>query len=156
MARTRTAFARIALVAALATGLSALAPSSASAATVGTRGKMYQATNRSRLNHEIRRVDIHYRISRLARRHSVRMAREGSIFHTSRTVIQNTYLDGVRWSTWGENVGVTPGTIAELQGAFMDSPLHRANILNTRFRRVAVGTYRDDDGLLWVTIFFYG
>jgi uncharacterized protein YkwD len=156
MARTRTALARIALVATLATGLSALAPQATSAAATGTRATMYRVTNRSRLNHEIRRVDIHYRISRLARRHSIRMARRGSIFHTSRSVIQNSYLDGVRWSTWGENVGVTPGTIGELQGAFMDSPLHRANILNTRFRRVAVGTYRDGDGLLWVTIFFYG
>ncbi len=38
----------------------------------------------------------------------------------------------------------------------MDSYYHRANIVNGRFRRVALGTYRDDDGLLWVTVFFYG
>ena len=29
----------------------------------------------------------------------------------------------------------------------MQSPGHRANILNQRFRRVALGTYRDDAGL---------
>jgi uncharacterized protein YkwD len=38
----------------------------------------------------------------------------------------------------------------------MQSTGHRANILNQRFRRVALGTYRDDAGLLWVTVFFYG
>jgi uncharacterized protein YkwD len=156
MTRTRTALASIAIVAALTTGLSALAPAPAGAATLGPRAKMYRATNRSRLNHDVRRVDIHYRISKLAHRHSVAMANAGKIFHTSRSVIVNRYLDGVRWRVWGENVGVTPGTIAELQGAFMASPLHRANILNTRFRRVAVGTHRDGDGRLWVTIFFYG
>jgi uncharacterized protein YkwD len=155
MARTRTALTRFALVATLAAGLTTLASSSASAA-IGVRGKMYHATNHSRLNHEVRRVDIHYRISRLARRHSIAMAQRGSIFHSSISTIQNRYLDGVRWSTWGENVGVTPGTISELQLAFMHSPAHRANILDRDFRRVAVGTYRDADGLLWVTIVFYG
>jgi uncharacterized protein YkwD len=155
MARTRTALTRIVVVATLAAGLSTLAPSSANA-VIGVRGKMFRATNHSRVNHEVRRVDIHYRISKLARRHSIAMAQRGSIFHSSISTIQNRYLDGVRWTTWGENVGVTPGTIGELQQAFMNSPAHRANILDRDFRRVAVGTYRDADGLLWVTIVFYG
>ena len=38
----------------------------------------------------------------------------------------------------------------------MQSPSHRSNILNRGFHRVAVGTYRDANGLLWVTVFFYG
>ena len=153
MRRSRTAVVRIAVVAALAAGSTALAPSSVSAATT-TRAKMYRATNNTRVNHEVKRVDIHYRISKLVRKHSVAMARDGSIFHTGDPAAK--YLDAVNWSTWGENVGVTSGTIADLERAFMKSPLHRANILNERFRRVAVGTYRDDDGLLWVTVFFYG
>jgi uncharacterized protein YkwD len=84
------------------------------------------------------------------------MANRGSIFHTSESVIRKTYLKGIRWSTWGENVGVTGGTVASIQEAFMRSPGHRANILNRGFRRVAVGTYRDGNGYLWVTVFFYG
>jgi uncharacterized protein YkwD len=71
-------------------------------------------------------------------------------------VIQGTYLKGIDWSTWGENVGITTGSVSDLQQAFMQSPGHRANILNQGFRRVALGTYRDDDGYLWVTVFFYG
>jgi uncharacterized protein YkwD len=82
------------------------------------------------------------------------MANKGSIFHTADPA--GRYLDGVNWSTWGENVGVTGGTIGDLQQAFMDSPPHRANILNKEFHRVALGTYRDADGLLWVTVFLYG
>jgi uncharacterized protein YkwD len=155
MTRTRTALARIALAATLAAGLTGLTASPASA-TVTQRTKMYRATNHSRVNHEVRRVGIHDRVSKLARRHSMAMAAKGGIFHTSASVIQNRYLDGLDWNLWGENVGVTTGTVAELQAAFMDSPLHRANILDRRFRRVAVGTYRDDRGLLWVTIVFWG
>ena len=152
MTHPRTHFARIALVAALAAALAALSPSPANAST--TRGRMYRVTNNSRENHEVARVSIHDAMSDLARRHSVAMAKRGTLFHTSDPA--GYYLDGISWRSWGENVGVTGGTVAELQRAFMHSDLHRANILNRGFRRVAVGTYRDADGLLWVTIFFYG
>jgi uncharacterized protein YkwD len=145
--------ARVALVAALVTGFATVgAPAGAS--TLAVRGRMYRATNLSRSNHSVRQVDIHYAMSKLARRHSLAMARKGYIFHTADP--SRYYLNGVRWSTWGENVGVTPGTVAQLEQAFMDSAPHRANILNRGFRRVAVGTYRDDAGYLWVTVFFYG
>jgi len=156
MTRSRTTLARIALVAALLTGLTTLAVAPAGAATLGPRARLYRATNNSRLNHSIRRVDIQDRISKLARQHSIAMATRGSIFHTSTSTIQGTYLKGINWSTWGENVGVTGGSIADLQQAFMQSYYHRLNILNKAFQRVAVGTYRDDAGLLWVTVFFYG
>jgi uncharacterized protein YkwD len=156
MERTRTAAARIALVATLVLGLTALGAAPAGASTGTPRTRMYRATNQSRTNHSVKKVDIHYKISKLVRRHSVAMAKKGEIFHTSRKRAEGTYLEGIRWGTWGENVGVTGGTIAGLERAFMDSAPHRANILNKDFHRVAVGTYRDDDGLLWVTVFLYG
>jgi uncharacterized protein YkwD len=155
MTRTRTGLARIALATMLAAGLTSLAATPANAA-VTYRTKMYRATNHSRINHEVRRVDISDRVSKLARQHSIAMAAKGGVFHTSSTTVQNKYLDGIDWRLWGENVGVTTGTVAGLQAEFMASPLHRANILDTRFRRVAVGAYRDDAGLLWVTIVFWG
>ena len=153
MRNTRSALTRIALLATFLMAFTALAPSPANATTLTPRARMLRATNYSRLNNEVRRVGIHYRISKLARRHSVAMANRGSIFHTSNP--SSFYLKGVSWSTWGENVGVTGGTIGGLQQAFMESPGHRANILNRAFHRVAVGTYRDARGLLWVTVFFY-
>jgi uncharacterized protein YkwD len=153
MDRTRIVAARIVLVATLALGLVAAGSAHAGASTGGPRSRMYRATNHSRTNHSVKKVDIHYRISKLARRHSVAMARKGKIFHTADPA--GKYLDGIAWSTWGENVGVTAGTIASLEKAFMHSKPHKANILNERFRRVAIGTYRDSDELLWVTVFFY-
>jgi uncharacterized protein YkwD len=152
MERTRAPVARIAVVATLVLGLVAVGTPAASAG--GPRANMYRATNQSRSKHEVKKVGIHYRISKLVRRHSVAMAKKGSIFHTGDPA--GKYLDGIDWSTWGENVGVTAGTVSGLQRAFMDSPPHRANVLNRDFRRVAIGTYRDDEGYLWVTVFFYG
>ena len=154
MTQNRSPFTKIALVAVLVTGLSSLVSPAASASTVTPRARMYHATNNSRLNNGVHRVDIHWTMSRLARRHSIAMANKGYIFHTANP--SAFYLDGVHWATWGENVGVTGGTVSSIQNAFMQSTGHRANILNQRFRRVALGTYRDDAGLLWVTVFFYG
>jgi uncharacterized protein YkwD len=154
MRSIRSSMTRIALVATFLTALTALAPSPANATTVYPRARMYQATNGSRIHNGVRRVDIHRTMSRLARRHSISMANKGYIFHTSNP--SSFYLRGVRWSTWGENVGVTSGTVAGIQKAFMRSPDHRSNILNRSFHRVALGTYRDADGFLWVTVFFYG
>jgi uncharacterized protein YkwD len=156
----RTALTRIALVATFLTAFTALAPSAAHAATLTPRARMYQATNNSRLNNGVYKAYIHYTMSKLARQHSIKMANTpngsgvGKLFHTSNPATY--YLKGVNWSTWGENVGVTGGTIGGIEQAFMKSPDHRANILNSRFRRVAVGTYRDANGYLWVTVFFYG
>jgi uncharacterized protein YkwD len=161
MTRSRTTLTKIALVAALITGLTALAPAPADAGTLTPRARMYRATNNSRVNHDVRRVDMHWQISKLARKHSIKMATTpdgsggfGKLVHTKDPA--SYYLKGVSWSTWGENVGVTPGSVAELQQAFMSSYYHRVNIVNERFRLEAHGTYRDDDGLLWVTVFFYG
>ena len=154
MTQNRSPFTKIALVAVLVTGLSSLVAPAASASTLTPRARMYHATNHSRLNNGVHRVDIHWTMSRLARRHSIAMANKGYIFHTANPSAY--YLDGVHWATWGENVGVTGSTVASIQNAFMQSTGHRANILNQRFRRVALGTYRDDAGLLWVTVFFYG
>ncbi len=129
---------------------------SAQAGTYGgkyrDRGQMLKATNASRQYRDLKRVDLNHNMSRLARKHSAKMARVGSLFHTSNP--SKFYLRGTRWSWWGENVGVTSGSVRDVQKAFMHSAGHRANILNRSFRRVAIGAVRVD-GLLWVTVFFY-
>jgi len=171
MTRTRTLTTRIALLATLVASLSTLAPAAAQAegsraglstvapapARTGAltpRARMYRVTNTSRTTFGVRRVGIHYRMSQLARQHSIAMANRGYIFHTANPAA--FYLRGTTWRTWGENVGVTSSTVGSIQRAFMNSPPHRSNILNRGFHRVAIGTYRDTNGYLWVTVFFYG
>jgi uncharacterized protein YkwD len=56
------------------------------------------------------------------------------------------------WLHWGENVGVGPSP-AVLNTAFMNSPLHRANILGD-FNRIGVGLSLRGDGSQFVDIEF--
>ncbi|GIU96626.1 MAG: hypothetical protein KatS3mg013_0429 [Actinomycetota bacterium] len=121
--------------------------------SVRDRRAMLRETNDARLQENLHRVRIHAELSELARRHSARMAREGRLFHTWNAPAY--YLDGRRWSWWGENVGMVPsGSVEELHRAFMRSAPHRSNILNRAFTRVAIGAVRRD-GALWVTVFFW-
>ena len=150
---TRSRLGRRCAVAILAILLIGTLASTATAGNYRERWLMKRETNETRLYHHVRRLDLHERLSDLARKHSLKMAHTGDLFHTANP--SSYYLRGIRWSTWGENVGVTGGTVRDLQKAFMHSPPHRANILNRGFRHVAIGAVRVD-GALWVTVFFYG
>ena len=54
------------------------------------------------------------------------------------------------WRLVGENVG-RGGSVDRLVDAFMNSPGHRANVLNARFDRVGVGVATGDDGRMYTT-----
>jgi uncharacterized protein YkwD len=151
-----TTIRRLAVVAVLVGLLGGLMVSAAQAGADGAkdrdRGQLLKFTNGSRVYRDIRRLDLQKHLSDLARKHSKRMAEAGEIFHTSNAV--GYYLRGRSWSWWGENVGVTSGTVRDVHKAFMHSSGHRANILNRAFKKVAIGAVRRD-GLLYVTVFFY-
>lgn len=151
-----TTLRKLAVVAVLAGLMAGLMAPAAHAGAYGgryrDRGQLLKATNTSRVYRDIRRVDLHKKLSELARRHSVRMSKAGTIFHTKDPV--SYYLRGRSWSRWGENVGMTWRDVREVHKAFMHSTSHRTNILNRSFKRVAIGTARRD-GVLYVTVFFY-
>ena len=151
----------IAMTVAAALLLSSPGPGAAAAARVDGRArltigsdawKMLKATNASRGRYDVSPLRLNRELSQIARRHSLAMARNDQLFHTSDVGV---YLDSVAWHIWGENVGYTPGDVQGLETAFMNSPEHRTNILNRAFRHVAIGAVRVD-GTLWVTVFFYG
>lgn len=52
-----------------------------------------------------------------------------------------TVLDevGLSYTTWGENIAYGQKTPQEVVNAWMNSPGHRANILNANFKEIAVG-----------------
>ena len=151
----RTRIVRMALVAALGGLLLGALPSGAHGATTTARyprHAMLMATNTSRYNHALHGVWINRDMSQLAKKHSLAMANSNTLFHTSDPA--RYYLRGTKWNYWGENVGVTGGTVRDMEAAFMASAPHRANILHRTFRHVAIGAVRVD-GALWVTVFFY-
>jgi uncharacterized protein YkwD len=129
------------------------APAGADRLRVGEDAwQLLRLTNAARERRGLEVLQLDREASRIARRHSTTMAAANDLFHTTDV---SPYLDGIDWRRWGENVGYTPGSIEGLQDAFMDSTPHRHNVLEPEFRRVAIGTVRVD-GVLWVTLFFYG
>ncbi|MEV6932396.1 CAP domain-containing protein [Dactylosporangium sp. NPDC051485] len=54
---------------------------------------------------------------------------------------------GYRWSAYGENIAWGQPTAQAVMNAWMNSPGHRANILNCRFRNVGVAVAYDSRGV---------
>lgn len=54
-----------------------------------------------------------------------------------------------------ENVGVAY-SIDSMFDAFMESPGHRDNILNTVFKYVGIGCSIEEDGRYWIAVVFWG
>jgi hypothetical protein len=74
---------------------------------------------------------------------------------SSQTLYHNPALTTAitNWQAVGENVGDGP-TESDLQTAFMQSPEHRANILDRDFTQVGIGVTIDSHGTVWVTADF--
>lgn len=89
---------------------------------------------------------------RAARRHSRFMAVTGQLVHSADL---STYVGDRDWGILGENIGYGP-SMEILHEAFMDSPPHRRNALNPRYRHVGVGMAVGLDGRIWVTVLFLG
>ena len=106
-------------------------------------------TNRARLGDGTHRLRRSRHLGRVARVHTREMVRQNLLHHQS---TQQLSTRVTRWVMLGENVGVG-GTPASLQQAFMNSPAHRANLLDRQLRFVGVGGMRAH-GRLWVTVIF--
>jgi uncharacterized protein YkwD len=139
----------VVLLAASILGMSA-APSDAGSMSRRKRDRVFHTVNQIRRHHDMARFRIDRGLSRFARRHSRQMARAGWLYHTSSL---SSHLSA-RVSAWGENVGYA-GTVRRVVRMFMRSAPHRANILNSRYRRVGIGCVKAR-GWWWVTMDFYG
>ncbi len=89
-------------------------------------------------------------LARVALRHSKRMAAEDTLRHNGNLAGD---LAAFPWRLLGENVGVGQ-SVQTLHVAFMNSPPHRRNVLDRRFRKMGVGVYVARERT-WVTVVFY-
>ena len=101
----------------------------------------------------MRKVDIHYSMSKLARRHSIAMANKGYIFHTREPVL--VLPEGRQVVDVGRERGRDRRHDRRAAEAFM-SPPRTGEHPQQWIPQAAIGTYRDANGYLWVTVFFYG
>ncbi|TRV78336.1 sigma-70 family RNA polymerase sigma factor [Streptomyces sp. 130] len=94
-----------------------------------------------------------------AQRHSEDMAARDYFSHTSRDGSgpgERITAAGYRWSTYGENIAKGQRTPADVMESWMNSPGHRANILNCSFRELGVGIQDSPGGPVWTQDFGAG
>ncbi|MGW1608363.1 sigma-70 family RNA polymerase sigma factor [Streptomyces sp. NPDC002285] len=66
---------------------------------------------------------------------------------------QRVTAAGYRWSTYGENIAQGQQTPEAVMESWMNSPGHRANILNCSFKDIGVGIHKASGGPWWTQVF---
>lgn len=100
-------------------------------------------------------LTANWELSRVARYKSQDMKTKGYFSHTSPTYgspFQMMQHFGIVYRTAGENIAMGQKTPAEVMKAWMNSPGHRANILNPAFKEIGVGLAKDGT-LYWTQMF---
>lgn len=62
---------------------------------------------------------------------------------------------GAKYSGAGENIAYRQKTPQEVVNAWMNSPGHRANIMNGNFTTIGVGCYKSGNTYYWSQFFTY-
>ncbi|MCX5144763.1 sigma-70 family RNA polymerase sigma factor [Streptomyces sp. NBC_00338] len=91
-----------------------------------------------------------------AQRHSDDMAARDFFEHTNPDGAdpgQRVTDAGYRWSTYGENIARGQQTPASVMESWMNSPGHRANILNCDFKDIGIGIHQGPGGPWWTQDF---
>ncbi|MCX4529716.1 MULTISPECIES: sigma-70 family RNA polymerase sigma factor [unclassified Streptomyces] len=66
---------------------------------------------------------------------------------------KRTTAAGYKWSTYGENIARGQQTADSVMNSWMNSPGHRANILNCSFKDIGVGIHQGAGGPWWTQNF---
>ncbi|MFD9031326.1 sigma-70 family RNA polymerase sigma factor [Streptomyces sp. NPDC059567] len=94
-------------------------------------------------------------LTEAAQGHSVDMAARNFFDHTNPDGDgpgERVTATGYRWSTYGENIAMGQRTPAQVMESWMNSPGHRANILNCSFKEIGIGIH-SDGGPYWTQVF---
>ncbi len=118
---------------------------------------LLQAMNQDRANAGLPPLGNSPKLQNLAATWSQQMSMDGYLHHQdlSSILYSGNYPE---FHTLGENVIEAPGSFSaqQLEAAWMNSPPHRANILNGGYNTVGLGTFQGSDGQLWSTADFGG
>jgi uncharacterized protein YkwD len=107
---------------------------------------------RERRSADVPPVDISLAASRVAARHSARMARAGRVFHNNALDRESTSA-GVEWDVIAENVG-TGASVEQVHDGFVASASHHYNLVDARYDLLGMGIVHTGDGLVYVTQIF--
>lgn len=119
-------------------------------------GELLQIVNEERAKEGCGPVTSNDLLDTAAQRHSADMTSRDYFSHTSPDGTDpgdRITAAGYRWSTYGENIAKGQRTPAEVMQAWMNSPGHRANILNCAFKEMGIGKQDSGGGPVWTQKF---
>ncbi|TWV44580.1 CAP domain-containing protein [Streptomyces misionensis] len=117
------------------------APGTADTAS-GVTARIVQLVNSERAQAGCQPLTLNPKLTAAAQEHSADMAAHQNMSHTgSDGSDPGTRITraGYGWSAYGENVAYGYASADEVMAGWMNSPGHRANILNCGFREIGVG-----------------
>jgi uncharacterized protein YkwD len=127
---------------------SPLAPRSADA-QLTPQQKVLEIVNIHRANAGCPALKMHTKLTTAAQRHASDMANRNFFSHTGSngsTMVSRVDATGYPWMMLGENIAAGQATPRSVVNAWMNSPSHRANILNCSFREIGIGyVYQSND-----------
>ena len=91
-----------------------------------------------------------------ARAHAANMAKQDKLAHEldDKTPEDRLKAAGYKYSRWGENIGGQYDTPKVAVAAWMDSQIHKDNILNKDFTEIGIAVAKNEKGeRYWVQVF---
>lgn len=127
-----------------------------SVAPAGTVDQVVALVNKERAKAGCSPLAEDPQLQKAAQGHSDDMAARHFFDHTNPDGAdpgQRITAAGYRWSTYGENIAQGQQTAASVMQSWMNSPGHRANILNCSFKDIGVGVHKGTGGPWWTQDF---
>ena len=101
--------------------------------------------NASRRQHGLAPLEFNAMLHFKAQGWADQLNRQGYLSHSN----LRSGNHSTTWTKLGENVGYA-WSLEQAHNAFMNSPAHRANILDRTYNKVGTGVVKGGDGRLWV------
>ena len=118
---------------------------------------VFKLMNEDRVDNGLEPLNCSISLVEVARLHSEDMSVRGYFSHVNPEGEQpwdRLERYGVtNWQTAGENIARGDMTPAVVERAWMNSPGHRANILNPNYTHIGVGVFRDGNNTSWTQLF---
>jgi uncharacterized protein YkwD len=120
-----------------------------------TADKCTAIANAERKKAGLRALVQHRTVNAVALAHSKYQASINKMTHTGKggsSAGTRLTAAGYRWRTWGENVAYGYADCAAVLRGWMNSPGHKANILNRNFTHIGIGVAKAANGRLYWTM----
>lgn len=103
--------------------------------------QMFKMVNSQRVQQGLAPLALDTALTSVARAHADDMFKQGYFSHYSSdgaSPFERMSVAGITYQYAGENLALAPSTVLAMQG-LMNSPGHRANILNPNFHKIGIG-----------------